>query len=104
MKYMYNIISGQKSRLVIEAIKQRLASEQLGNQVRIEADSILKTAFYIEFDTENLAANVQEILKKVRNERGWSIQGGLIGELPPTPPPPPPPLLPIPPTPFPVKN
>ena len=78
-KYMHSIIRGQR-RLVIAEIEKRLGLAKIGDQARVEAeaDKSLKNEFYIELDSDILATDVQQILKLICAERGWSIQGGLF--------------------------
>lgn len=79
MRYMHQIIRGQR-RTIIAELERRIKLAKLDGQVSIQKDDILKTEFYIEINSDLLAADVSRILKSACKERNWDILGGLSAE------------------------
>ena len=77
MRYMHQILKGQRKTIIAE-LERRLQKEKLDGQVSIQKDDILKTEFYIEIDSDSLADDIRRILKSACKDRDWKIAGGLI--------------------------
>ena len=77
MRYMHQILKGQRNSVIAE-LERRIKLEQFDDKVSIRKDDILKTEFYIEIDSDLLAADIRRILKLACKDRDWKITGGLI--------------------------